>query len=108
MRRCWLVRTNTARWLTLLIALMLVGYASAARTPVKRRALRTPRGTHLVDINRASAEELKTLPGIADALAASIKRNRPYQNKAQLLSRKVIPEATYARIKTRIIARQIR
>jgi competence protein ComEA len=61
---------------------------------------------HLIDINRASVEELKTLPGIDDAYAASIKRYRPYQNKAQLLSRKVIPQATYGRIRRRIIARQ--
>jgi DNA uptake protein ComE-like DNA-binding protein len=53
----------------------------------------------LVDINRASVPELKNLPGIGDAYAAAIAKNRPYQNKTQLLSRKVLPPATYAKIK---------
>ena len=60
----------------------------------------------LIDINRASAEELKSLPGIADAYAFQIARHRPYQNKAQLLSRGVIPVATYKKIKNQIVARQ--
>jgi DNA uptake protein ComE-like DNA-binding protein len=61
---------------------------------------------NLVDINRATASELKALPGIADAWAAAIVRNRPYRNKRQLLTRKIISEAEYARIKSRIVARQ--
>jgi DNA uptake protein ComE-like DNA-binding protein len=60
----------------------------------------------LVDINRATSSELKTLPGIADAWAAAIAKNRPYKNKRQLLTRKVISEAAYNRIKGKIVARQ--
>ncbi len=60
----------------------------------------------LIDINHATASELKTLPGIRDAYAAAIVKNRPYKNKAQLLSRQVIPEAAYGKIRNKIIARQ--
>jgi len=60
----------------------------------------------LVDINSATAMELKTLPGIRDAYAAAIIKNRPYMNKAQLLSRKVIPVAIYKQIRGKIIAKQ--
>src|ERR1700684_1291509 len=60
----------------------------------------------LVDINHATASELKTLPGIRDAYAAAIVKNRPYKNKAQLLSKQVIPEAAYGKIKNKIIAKQ--
>jgi competence protein ComEA len=60
----------------------------------------------LVDINRATVSELKTLPGIRDAYAAAIVKNRPYKNKAQLLSKQVIPEAAYGKIRKKIIARQ--
>lgn len=60
----------------------------------------------LIDINRASAVELKTLPGIQDAYAAAIVKNRPYKNKAQLLSKQIIPEAAYGKIKNKIIAKQ--
>ncbi len=60
----------------------------------------------LVDINHASAAELRALPGIREAYAAAIVKNRPYKNKAQLLSKQVIPEAAYEKIKNRIIAKQ--
>ena len=60
----------------------------------------------LIDINTASASELKLLPGIRDAYAAAIIKNRPYDNKHQLLSRKILPVATYETIRTRIIAKQ--
>jgi DNA uptake protein ComE-like DNA-binding protein len=71
-----------------------------------RDADTTRRTGDLVDINRASMAELKSLPGIQDAYAAAIVKNRPYKNKKQLLSKQVIPEAAYGKIKNRIIAKQ--
>ena len=60
----------------------------------------------LIDINSASAAELKALPGIGDAYSAAIIKNRPYKNKTQLASRKVLPEATYEKIRDKVIAKQ--
>lgn len=60
----------------------------------------------LIDINSASDAELKAIPGLGGASAAKIVANRPYANKAQLVSRKVLPEAVYEKVKERIIARQ--
>jgi DNA uptake protein ComE-like DNA-binding protein len=60
----------------------------------------------LLDINKATATELKALPGIADAYAAAIIAGRPYRNKTQLRSKGVIPLAAYNRIQDKIIARQ--
>jgi DNA uptake protein ComE-like DNA-binding protein len=60
----------------------------------------------LVDINTASDAELKAIPGVGDALAAKIIAGRPYANKSQLKSRKVLSSLLYEQIKDRIIAKQ--
>jgi DNA uptake protein ComE-like DNA-binding protein len=60
----------------------------------------------LIDINSASEQELKQLPGIGDAYAAKIVQNRPYHGKNDLVRKKVVPEATYDKIKDKIVAKQ--
>lgn len=60
----------------------------------------------LVDINHATAAELKSLTGIGEAYSVAIIKNRPYKNKTQLRSQNVIPPATYEKIKDKIIAKQ--
>lgn len=57
-----------------------------------------------VDINNASREELKTLPGIGDREAESIIAGRPYRSKAWLVTHHVLNGGIYEAIKTRIIA----
>lgn len=88
------------------IAVLLLSLVIAAVAVPGRDADAPPKTNGLVDINRASAAELKSLPGIQDAYAAAIVKNRPYKNKKQLLSKQVIPEAAYGKIKSRIIAKQ--
>ena len=60
----------------------------------------------LVDINGASAEELKKLPGISDADAAKIIAGRPYASKAHLVTRNIINSGTYESLKKQLIAKQ--
>lgn len=60
----------------------------------------------LVDINSASDAELKAIPGLGDAYVAKIIVNRPYANKTQLKSRKVVPDTLYEKIKDLVIAKQ--
>ena len=57
-------------------------------------------------MNSASKADLETLPGIGDAYAQKIIDGRPYQRKDQLVSKKVIPQATYDKIKDLLVAKQ--
>jgi hypothetical protein len=60
----------------------------------------------LLDINSASASQLKSLPGIGDAYAQKIIDGRPYANKSQLKSSNIIPANVYDKIAGLIIAKQ--
>src|SRR5215467_12383460 len=108
----WRVRMRFAKCLLITMATFALAAAPQSGTKVtprptaqKTEAQTSHRGA-LVDINSASEKELKALPGIGDAYAAKIVAGRPYRAKNELVQKKVIPQATYDKIKDQIIAKQ--
>src|SRR5262245_5477528 len=81
-------------------------YAQAKKDAPAKADTKSDTKKELLDLQSASADEMKPLPGVGDAYAKEIVENRPYAKKDQLVSKKVIPEKTYQGIKNLIVAKQ--
>jgi competence protein ComEA len=81
--------------------------ASGKKTPAQSDTAKKTKKAALVDINAASKEELGALPGIGDAYSQKIIDGRPYNKKTDLVTRKILPQATYDQVKDKIIAHHV-
>ncbi len=99
--------------LALVLAVSLASIAVAGQEPgSKPEAMASPaQMTHAasadkLDLNTATRDQLKALPGIGDAYSQKIIDGRPYRTKLDLVHKKIISKATYDKIKDQIIAKQ--
>jgi len=86
------------------LGVLLVGASSVFPPSVSNPAI--VHAADLLDLNSATADQLKGLPGIGEAYAGKIIKNRPYARKDELVQKKVIPQATYDKIKDKVVAKQ--
>jgi competence protein ComEA len=80
--------------------------ATPKASPSDTHSTATAPKADMVDINSATAAELKTLPGVSENDATKIIQGRPYADKSQLVSKKVVSEPTYEKIKDHVVTRQ--
>jgi competence protein ComEA len=89
------------------VALLIVFAVPAAAAP-KADAAKSAKKTEKLDLNTATADQLKELPGIGEAYSKKIVDSRPYKAKDELWQRKILPKATYDKIKDKVIAHQVK
>lgn len=103
------------RILSLVITMFLSAGLSLAQTAAASKpsaAKTSPKATtsaaaaDLIDINTAGKDQLSALPGIGEVYSQKIIAGRPYKNKTELKTKKIIPAATYSKISAKIIAKQ--
>src|SRR6202035_2397698 len=101
------------RYFSLTVLALLVATLTACTTKdnpdeIRRRTAEATesvrRDNKAIDINKASREDLLTLPGVTEHEADRIIAQRPYDDAHDLVTRRVLPQAEYEKIRDRVIA----
>ena len=106
MRKSLIARILVVLFTLSLMSNWALAQDKATKQPAKAPAAAAVPASDLLDINTATKEQLDALPGIGAVYSQKIIAGRPYAKKTDLVTKNILPLATYNKIKTRIIAKQ--
>lgn len=105
-RRQWVSRVLMALFALTLLAGTAFAQGSSSGSKSSKSTMSSDNMADLLDINSATKDQLDALPGIGETYAQKIIDGRPYAKKTDLVKKKIVPQATYNKIKDKIIAKQ--
>ncbi len=105
MKKLLIVLTAAALFLTCFsTGWAQTGSVKAAKSTAQKAG--AMKASALVDINSASQADLEKLPGIGKAYSEKVIKGRSYARKDELVTKKILTQATYDKIKDMIVAKQ--